>query len=96
MSDANMNEGQPGVTPITGTDATASDADPAQAEWDDTTARDAGRAEDIDDGALQGPDQEIPFEDLPESVRQPESQGADPLVAELGEEGEGDLSPEDL
>lgn len=27
---------------------------------------------------------------------QPETQGVDPLVAELGEEGEGDLAPEDL
>jgi hypothetical protein len=27
---------------------------------------------------------------------QPESQGDDPVVAELGEEGEGDLSPEDI
>jgi len=27
---------------------------------------------------------------------QPDTQGDDPLVAELGEEGQGDLAPEDL
>ncbi|MCR2812466.1 hypothetical protein NQ166_02680 [Microbacterium sp. zg.Y1090] len=30
------------------------------------------------------------------AVLQPETQGEDPVVAELGEDGEGDLSPEDL
>ena len=39
---------------------------------------------------------EIPSSDLPDSTDQPETQGADPVVAELGEDGEGDLSPEDL
>ncbi|MFF2633026.1 hypothetical protein ACFVR6_09135 [Microbacterium sp. NPDC058021] len=30
------------------------------------------------------------------AVLQPETQGEDPLIAELGEEGEGDLAPEDV
>lgn len=30
------------------------------------------------------------------AVLQPETQGEDPVVAELGEDGEGDLAPEDL
>lgn len=42
------------------------------------------------------PADEIPFEDLPLSAAQPETQGEDPLSAELGEDGEGDLLPEDL
>lgn len=40
--------------------------------------------------------EEIPAEDLQGSQSQPESQGEDPVIAELGEEGEGDLSPEDV
>lgn len=40
--------------------------------------------------------EEIPQTDLPSSTAQPESQGEDPLIADIGEEGEGDLSPEDL
>jgi|UPI0003A2B322 hypothetical protein len=40
--------------------------------------------------------EEIPQTDLPSSTAQPESQGEDPLIADIGEEGEGDLGPEDL
>lgn len=40
--------------------------------------------------------EEIPQTDLPSSTAQPESQGEDPLIADLGEDGEGDLSPDDL
>ncbi|MCR2783652.1 MULTISPECIES: hypothetical protein [unclassified Microbacterium] len=29
-------------------------------------------------------------------VLQPETQGQDPVIAELGEDGEGDLAPEDI
>ncbi|RZI95397.1 MAG: hypothetical protein EOO67_02615 [Microbacterium sp.] len=39
---------------------------------------------------------EVPSADLPGSSDQPETQGADPVVAELGEDGEGDLAPGDL
>ena len=41
-------------------------------------------------------DDEIPAEDLPSPESQPETQGEDPVIAELGDEGEGDLSAADL
>ena len=78
--------------------------DPAQAEWDRTTALDAGVSEDeLDASTATGDDpdeipdegDEIPSYDLPTDAEQPESQGLDPVIAELGEEGEGDLSPND-
>ena len=57
---------------------------------DDTTAtgRDPDEVADADD--------EIPSEDLPGSNLQPETQGEDPVIADLGTEGEGDLAPEDI
>ena len=79
--------------------------DPAQAEWDRTTLLDEGVApEDLnpttatgaDPDEIESDDDEIPFADQPDADLQPESQGEDPLVVELGEDGEGDLSPEDL
>ena len=78
--------------------------DPAQAEWDRTNARDEGVADDFggptatgDDPAhIPSDDDEIPAEDLPGRSEQPETQGVDPTLAELGEEGQGDLAPEDL
>ena len=79
--------------------------DPAQAEWDRTTALDDGASPDgLEDATATGdnpamiPDDldEVPASDLPPVSEQPESQGLSPLVAELGEEGEGDLAPEDL
>lgn len=39
---------------------------------------------------------EIPASDLPPESVQPETQGLDPVAAELGDEGQGDLAPEDL
>ena len=47
-------------------------------------------------GASDGADTEIPLTDLPSDQEQPESQGDEPVEAELGEEGQGDLAPEDL
>lgn len=58
-----------------------------------TDAADANR-EPMDDEELF--DEEIPEEDLPDEEEQPESQGEDPLLVELGEEGEGDVSPSDV
>ncbi|MBK0420105.1 sugar ABC transporter ATPase [Leucobacter sp. CSA1] len=94
------------VRPLRDGDATAPAdpaADPAQTEWDRTEALDSAAAENDPDPSIgddpvgtPGGDPEIPAEDLPDSELQPESQGEDPLVAELGEEGEGDLAPEDL
>ena len=79
--------------------------DPAQAEWDRTVALDEGVSlDELDDTTATGDDpamipddlEEVPSFDLPSVNEQPESQGLPPLVAELGEEGEGDLAPEDL
>ncbi len=79
--------------------------DPAQAEWDRTAALDAGASpDDLDIQTATGDDpdaipddrDQIPDADLPDVEAQPESQGLSPLVAELGDEGEGDLAPEDL
>lgn len=82
--------------------------DPAQAEWDRTTALDAGADPDeLDDLAqataigadpaeIPDADDQIPASDLPGDASQPESQGDSPLEAELGDDGQGDLAPEDL
>lgn len=79
-------------------------ADPAQAEWDETTALDEGASrEELDVATATGddpamihsPDEEIPALDLPTSYEQPETQGDDPSIADLGEDGQGDLAPED-
>ncbi|WJL96514.1 hypothetical protein QSU92_04850 [Microbacterium sp. ET2] len=50
-----------------------------------------GRLPDADTVAAAGPE-----EAYPDEVLQPETQGEDPVAAELGEEGQGDLAPEDL
>jgi hypothetical protein len=80
-------------------------ADPAQEEWERTIALDEGTdPDDLDAATATGDDpaqiptdeDQIPATDLPGGGIQPESQGDDPLIAELGEDGEGDLSPEDL
>lgn len=96
------------VQPLRERDATAlndpSD-DPAQAEWEGTEALDNGALEsELDEATATGrdpdeipdADDEIPIEDLHGSSSQPESQGADPVIADLGTEGEGDLAPEDI
>ncbi|MFJ4038464.1 sugar ABC transporter ATPase [Microbacterium sp. NPDC090007] len=79
--------------------------DPAQAEWDATTALDEGAdPDDINPATATGADpaeiddagSEIPFEDLHAEATGTDSQGEDPGVVELGEEGQGDLAPEDL
>ena len=97
-----------GIQPLRDGDTSLSpdpDADPAQAEWDRTTLLDEGVSPDdldittatgADPDEIRADDDEIPFADLPDADLQPESQGEDPLVVELGENGEGDLSPEDL
>jgi hypothetical protein len=70
--------------------------DPAQAEWDRTAAIDEGISpDDLHEGTRTGDDQ-IPATDLPGWEVQPETQGTDPVEAELGDEGQGDLAPEDL
>ncbi|MBP2421743.1 sugar ABC transporter ATPase [Microbacterium imperiale] len=101
-----------GIQPLRDGDATSEadpSLDPAQQEWDRTDAideaLDAGvDPADLDVATATGDDpahlvddtDEIPATDQPSSGLQPESQGDDPIVAELGEDGEGDLSDEDL
>jgi len=96
------------VRPLRDEDATATADpldDPAEAEWERTVAQDAGADEDdlapgtatgADPDEIPSPDDEIPAEDQPGDTLQPESQGEDPLIAELGEDGDGDLAEEDL
>ncbi len=82
--------------------AADADADPAQAEWDGrlsetgTPPAEPATATGADPAEIPADDDDIPASDVRAGLDQPESQGEDPLVAELGEEGEGDLSPEDL
>ena len=97
-----------GIQPLRDGDTSLSpdpDADPAQAEWDRTTLLDEGVSPDdlstatatgADPDEIESDDDEIPLADLPDPELQPESQGEDPLVAELGEDGNGDLAPEDI
>ena len=91
--------------PVEDRDTTIDADDAAQAEWDRTSAIDAGASEDDlyaatatgDDPAQIPTDtDEIPRADLPTDLDQPDTQGDSPLAAELGPEGQGDLSPEDL
>ncbi|GAA4197101.1 hypothetical protein GCM10022219_24490 [Microbacterium oryzae] len=80
--------------------------DPAQAEWEHTEALDAGAplradgsidtATGADPDELASDEEQIPRIDQPGAGLQPESQADDPIIAELGEDGEGDLAPEDI
>lgn len=101
-------DGQPAVQPLRDEDTSIEpdpDLDPAQAEWDRTTALDEGASrEDLDAATATGDDpaqipddlDEIPAADMPGREYQPETQGLDPEEAELGGDGQGDLAPEDL
>ncbi|GAA1853813.1 sugar ABC transporter ATPase [Microbacterium koreense] len=95
----------PADQPIDGRDTSIEpdpSKDPAQAEWDRTAARDEGMsvgpstATGADPAELPADDDEIPAQDLPGADEQPDSQGAAPLAVELGDDGQGDLAPEDL
>lgn len=98
----------PPAQPPAGRDSTVTsdpDADPAQREWVESgLATDAdgfdpevGPTATGDDPAhIPDPLDEVPAEDLVTDAGQPESQGADPVTADLGEDGEGDLGPNDV
>ncbi|WP_431806355.1 sugar ABC transporter ATPase [Microbacterium paraoxydans] len=98
----------PAPQPLRDGDATSEadpSDDPAQAEWERTEALDDGASVDEleaatatgrDPDEIPDPDDEVPAEDLPGSGPQPESQGEDPVLADLGEEGQGDLAPGDV
>ncbi|WP_065571404.1 hypothetical protein [Microbacterium oleivorans] len=72
--------------------------DPSDAPTEDTTVGDTEAADAEFEGRLPD-DIETPAdpgETYADSGIQPESQGEDPVIVELGEEGEGDLSPIDV
>jgi hypothetical protein len=105
--DGNPVGAEPAVQPLRDGDTSIEPdptLDPAQAEWDRTTSLDEGRADEFDGPTATGDDpahipteeDQIPAEDLPRRSVQPETQGVEPTLAELGEEGQGDLAPEDL
>lgn len=101
-------DGVTGVQPLRDGDTSVEvdpSRDPAQAEWDATTALDEGAdSADLDPATATGADpaeipaddEDIPLEDLHPTGTGTDSQGQDPGVVELGEEGQGDLAPEDL
>lgn len=70
--------------------------DPNDAPTEDTTVGDTAAA----DAEFEGRPLDTPADEPEETYAatdiQPESQGEDPVVVELGEEGEGDLSPIDV
>ncbi|MCM3695652.1 hypothetical protein [Microbacterium oleivorans] len=71
--------------------------DPDDAPLGDTTVGDTAAADaefegvPLDDAPAEDPEETYAASDI-----QPESQGEDPVIVEMGEDGEGDLSPEDL
>ncbi|MDF2492315.1 MAG: ABC-type sugar transport system, ATPase component [Microbacterium sp.] len=108
ISDDNLHatgEANPGIQPLRDEDTSIepdATADPAQAEWDATLAADAGEvahpatATGADPAEIPSDEDEIPAEDIHPDSTLPETQGIDPLESELGEDGQGDLAPEDL
>lgn len=105
MSDTPQQNDTAPVQPLADGDtsiASGPERDAAQIEWDRTTLADAGEEVDIatatgDDPAEVPVDaDEIPRDDLPTAEAQPDTQGDDPVTAALGEEGQGDIAPEDL
>ena len=92
------------ATPLGDSDAsiTPGAIDPAQEEWDGLISEsgeplvESATATGDDPAQIAADDDDIPAEDIRAGFEQPESQGADPLIADIGEDGEGDLSPEDI
>jgi len=87
--------------PIPDEDVDAVDVDEIESEDEGDEELEVEDIEDadvqLDDDFEAGEDEELEELGLwiPDGA-QPETQGNDPNVAELGEEGNGDLSPEDL
>jgi len=98
-------DGQVGMQPMRDEDSSIEPdptLDPAQAEWDATTGADAddfdqdtATATGDDPAQLPSDDEEVPRFALPPESAQAETQGLPPELAELGDEGQGDLAPED-
>ena len=78
------------------------DADPAQAEWDGLITEtgaplaEPATATGADPAEIPADDDDIPATDVRAGLDQPDTQGADPLLIDIGEDGEGDLSPGDV
>lgn len=71
--------------------------DPDDAPLGDTTVGNTAAADaEFEDVPLDDDPAAEPEEPYAPSNIQPESQGQDPVIVEMGEEGEGDLSPGDL
>lgn len=96
MSDVNRNDHSEDAPaqPLSDGDATG-EPRAAQREWESTESPADPSDPTTASGARQAWDEEIPLEDLPTETMQPETQGEDPVTAALGEEGQGDLAPED-
>ncbi|AZS43095.1 hypothetical protein [Microbacterium oleivorans] len=69
--------------------------DPSDAPTEDTTVGDTAEADAEFEGFAPSEADEVE-ETYAATDIQPESQGEDPVIVELGEEGEGDLSPIDV
>ncbi|MFJ6654078.1 sugar ABC transporter ATPase [Microbacterium sp. NPDC091313] len=110
MSDSRDSYGtdeSPAVQPLRDGDTSVEPdaaADPAQAEWEETLALDEGASPDdlhpstatgADPAEIPSDDDQLPAEDLAAGWQQPETQGDDPSIADLGDDGQGDLAPED-
>lgn len=103
-----MSANDPHTQPFHDPDSTSTanaDADSSQWEWARDEALAAGVPEaELDAQTVTGADPvEIPSpgeqssaEDIPTVEEQPETQGTEPLIAELGRRGEGSLGPNDL
>lgn len=96
----------PAAQPLGDRDSSiTSDDDAAQREWERTDAVEAGvdpavlgtaTATGADPDEIPSDEDDIPAADLPAGHAQPETQGESPIEAELGDDGQGDLAPEDL
>ena len=94
-----MSPHDPDMQPPRDRDATSAanpDADPAQQEWARTEALAAGVPEAELDAQTATGDDQASDEDMPTAEDQPETQGTEPLIAELGRRGEGELGPNPL
>jgi len=82
---------------FTGSDATAEPAGQDALAGEEFDAQLGEAQQDADRTVEEGQyDASYTDETMPAEEIQPESQGESPLEAELGEEGQGDLAPEDL
>lgn len=92
MSDPNQPLHEPNEPLRDGDSTTSPGPDAAQREWESPVDPEEPVTSTLDDVPW---DEDVPLQDLPPEEAQPESQGEDPVTAALGDEGQGDLAPED-